>query len=144
MSSQELIVSEASGFLSYARSDDENERGRISELRDRLAAEVQMQTGRIFPIFQDREDIAAGRRWWSFIEESLASTRLLIAIITPSFLVSDTCREEVRLFSAREKALGCDELIIPVLYVATPQLYNFDDEIARDLLERNYFDWVDL
>lgn len=138
------IDNEASGFLSYARSDDENEQGRISELRERLSAEVQMQTGSIFPIFQDREDISTGRRWWSCIEESIASTRLLIVIITPSFMRSETCREEVRLFADREQALGSNELIIPILYVATPQLYDLNDDTARDLVQRNYFDWVDL
>lgn len=144
VTSENVTDNEASGFLSYARSDDENENGRISELRERLSAEVQMQTGKVFPIFQDREDISTGRRWWSSIEESIVSTRLLIAIITPSFLRSETCRREVRLFANREQVLNCDELIVPILYVQTPQLYDLDDDIAGDLIQRNYFDWVDL
>ena len=44
-------------FMSYVRFEDEHEGGRLTEFRERLSAEVQMQTGEEFPIFQDRNDI---------------------------------------------------------------------------------------
>jgi cobaltochelatase CobT len=45
-------------FMSYVREDDTFERGRLTELRERLSGEVAAQSGKPFPIFQDRENIA--------------------------------------------------------------------------------------
>ena len=129
-------------FLSYVRADDDNDDGRITELRRLLESEVRMQTGEDFPIFQDRRDILAGQRWQTCIEQSIDGTTLLIAIITPSYLRRDACREEWRLFREREHRLNRDDLIIPVLYVETPGLNDSDDPIARDLNSRQRFDWT--
>lgn len=47
-------------FMSYARFNDKHDEGQLSQFRERLAAEVQVQTGEEFAIFQDRNDIAWG------------------------------------------------------------------------------------
>lgn len=49
--------------MSYARFDDSRDNGRISDLRGRLAAEVQAQTGEFFEIWQDRTSIQWGEKW---------------------------------------------------------------------------------
>ena len=131
-------------FLSYVRNDDLHNDGRITDLRRRLSAEVQMQTGREFQIFQDRTDIFIGEQWRVRIETSINGTILLIAIITPSFLQSEACREEVNLFAKREQRLGRSDLIIPVLYVPTPALDDESDEIAQNLSRRQRVDWTKL
>ena len=131
-------------FLSYVRNDDLHDDGRITDLRRRLSAEVQMQTGREFQIFQDRTDIFIGEQWRVRIETSINGTTLLIAIITPSFLQSEACREEVNLFAKREQRLGRSDLIIPVLYVPTPALDDESDEIAQNLSRRQRVDWTKL
>jgi cobaltochelatase CobT len=76
-------------FLSYVRSDDEHERGRLSELRERLSGEVELQTGRPFPIFQDRDDIAWGQNWRLRTEETLDAVTLLSPIVTPGYFASE-------------------------------------------------------
>ena len=135
---------EITAFLSYVRSDDIHDEGRITTLRRKLAEEIHIQTGKEFHIFQDREDIFAGQRWHVSIKDSINNTTLLIAIITPSFLKSDACREEVRLFIEREHQLGRNDLMIPILYVETPGLSNARDEIAKDLNNRQNYDWTNL
>jgi len=40
--------------MSYVRFDD----AQLTAFRERLAGEIRIQTGREFPIFQDRNDIA--------------------------------------------------------------------------------------
>ena len=135
---------EVSGFLSYVREDDAADGGRITELRRRLEAEIRMQTGEVFSIFQDRDDILMGEQWRRRIENSIDETSLLVAIITPSFLKRENCRAEIQLFVDREQRLGRDDLIIPILYVATPELDNAEDEIASLLASRQYFKWTDL
>ena len=79
-------------FLTYVRSEDKHEEGRITEFRKRLSNEVQTQTGEDFPIFQDRKDIQWGENWSERIEESLDEVTFLIPIITPSCFKSGPCR----------------------------------------------------
>jgi len=131
-------------FYSYVRSDDRNEGGRITDLRERLSAELEVQIGHEFPIFQDRNDILVGERWNARIRTALENTTLLISIVTPAYLRSEACREEVRIFLDQERRLGRDDLIIPVLYVPTPQLSNSNDEIAQTLSVRQHVDWTRL
>jgi len=50
-------------FMSYVHFDDTHENGRLTQFRERLSAEVRMQTGEEFPIFQDRNDIRWGQNW---------------------------------------------------------------------------------
>ena len=131
-------------FLSYTHFDDEHDNGRITDLRRRLGAEVQMQRGEAFVIFQDRESISTGEPWSDRVFGSVAGSILLIAVITPSFLRSSACREEVQDFRGHEASLDRNDLIIPILYMPTPGLSDPDDEVAAVLSERQYFDWGDL
>lgn len=75
-------------FMSYVRTDDRHEEGRITQFRERLSGEVQMQTGEDFPIFQDRNDISWSQAWEERIEQSIDEVTFLIPIITPSFFRS--------------------------------------------------------
>jgi hypothetical protein len=61
---------EPAAFMSYARFNDVHDDGQLTALRQRLAAEVRVQTGREFVIFQDRADIAWGQNWAERIEET--------------------------------------------------------------------------
>ena len=132
------------GFLSYVHEDDTAASGRITELRRRLVAEIQLQRGAAFSIFQDRDDIIVGEQWRNRIENSIDETTLLVAIITPAFLNSENCRAEIELFVDRERRLGRDDLIIPILYIDTPELKDSDDEIAALISKRQWFEWTDL
>lgn len=134
-------MSTPAAFLSYVRTDDEHDGGAISRIRAQLAEEVRMQTGEEFLIFQDREDILWGVRWRDRIERSIDTTIVLIAVITPSYLRSAACREEVERFLQREKQLGRNDLILPLYYVDTPALQDSQDNVARELASRQYVDW---
>jgi cobaltochelatase CobT len=135
-------------FLSYVRFEDEHEGGRLSQFRQRLSREVQVQTGEAFPIFQDRNDISWGQHWQTRINESLDAATFLIPIITPSFFRSAPCRDELARFLEREHQLNRQDLILPVYYVSTPQLddpqVRNEDELAQVLFSRQYADWREL
>ena len=135
-------------FMSYVRFVDQHEGGKLTQFRERLAAEVQVQTGEEFPIFQDRNDIAWGQNWKARIEEALDAVTLLIPIITPAFFYSPPCREELARFLERERDLGRQNLILPVYYVSTPELDDPErrksDELAKVLAARQYPDWREL
>lgn len=133
-------------FLSYVRSDDEHENGRLTQFCERLSAEVKMQTGgEEFHIFQDIKDIKWGQNWKERLENALDEVIFLIPIITPSFFTSMPCRDEFKRFIEREKKLNRSDLILPVYYVSSPLLdieeKRAADEIATIIGSRQYVDW---
>lgn len=135
-------------FLSYVRFDDVHDDGQLTQFRERLGAEVQIQTGEDFPIFQDRNDVAWGQNWRARIEEALDRATLLIPVITPGFFRSPACRTEVVRFLERERDLGLADLIVPVYYITTPELDDpvrrEDDDLAQALAVRQFADWREL
>jgi len=143
-----VMSRQPAAFMSYVRFVDQHEGGKLTQFRERLAAEVQVQTGEEFPIFQDRNDIAWGQNWKARIEEALDAVTLLIPIITPAFFYSPPCREELARFLERERDLGRQNLILPVYYVSSPELDDPErrksDELAKVLAARQYPDWREL
>jgi parallel beta-helix repeat protein len=141
-------VAGPAAFMSYVRFDDTHDNGQLTVFRERLASEVQMQTGLEFPIFQDRNDIAWGQNWRRRIEETLDEVTLLLVIVTPGLFRSRACRNEVAQFRERERDLEHTDLILPVYYVSAremddPELRKADD-LASLLWTRQYADWREL
>lgn len=136
-------------FFSYVHFDDETDGGRLTEFRKRLSAEVRVQTGEEFQIFQDK-DLKWGENWKKRIEESLDSTTFFVPIITPSFFNSQPCLDELERFLEREKKLGKEELVLPVYYVDTPLINEKSEsstrkeKLAQVIASRQYFDWREL
>lgn len=143
-----MVKKQPVAFMSYVRFDDKHENGRLTEFRERLSAEVKMQTGEDFPIFQDREDIKWGQNWKERLEETIDDVTFLIPILTPTFFKSPHCREELERFIEREKELGRNDLILPVYYVSCKPLDDEEkragDELAVLLASRQFMDWRDL
>jgi len=142
------VPEQPAAFMSYVRLDDEHDNGQLTKFRERLSAEVRVQTGEGFSIFQDRNDIAWGQAWQERIDEALDAVTLLIVIITPSFFRSPACRKEVERFLERERKLARQDLILPVYYVSTLELDDPKrrdaDELARVLAGRQFVDWREL
>ena len=65
-------------------------------------------------------------------------------MVTPSFLNSPMCCDEVHRFVRRENELAREDLIIPIIYVPTPTLDDTDDDVVRILRERQFDDWTEL
>ena len=130
-------------FFSYVQANDEHDRGRLTDFRKLLQDEIWDQTGKPFRIFQDTENIKWGQDWRKRIKESLDTCSILIAIVTPSYLVSQSCRFEFEYFLKREFQTK-RKLIIPILYIDTPNLNNKNDFIATEISKRQWVDWRDL
>jgi parallel beta-helix repeat protein len=135
-------------FMSYVRTNDAHDNGRLTQFRERLAGEIQMQSGEDFHIFQDRDDIAWGEKWQERIDGSLDAVTFLIPIITPAFFRRPACRQELERFLDRERRLGRDDLVLPVYYVSCPLLDEEDkrrgDALAVAVASRQRADWRDL
>ena len=132
-------------FLSYVRLDDQHEKGRLTELCERLCGELRIQTGEEFRIFQDQDDIEWGQQWQQRLDESLDAVTFLIPIITPGFFKSPSCRGELERFLDREKRLNRNDLILPVYYVTSKVLDDpvkrKTDSLAEVIAARQRSDW---
>lgn len=133
-------------FMSYVHLDDKY--GHLSQIRERLADEVRIQSGEEFLIFQDRNDILWGQNWKRWVEESLDAVVFFIPVITPSFFRSKHCRDELEKFLLCEKRLNRRDLVLPIYYVSTPLLDDpekrCNDVLAELITERQYADWREL
>ena len=92
-------------FFSYVQRNDEIDRWRLTDLRKQLQNEIWAQTGKPYKIFQDYENIEWGQDWKRRIKYALDASPLLIAIITPSYLESQSCEFEFEYFLQREAQL---------------------------------------
>jgi rod shape-determining protein MreB and related proteins len=132
-------------FFSYVRADDQAEQGRLSGLRQALETELRTITGDEWAVFQDIEDIEIGEQWKKRLEEGLSESTFFMPILTPRYLKSAFCRDELTQFLLREAHLGRGDLVFPLLYLETPALIDSlrheSDALAQTLASRNWDDW---
>jgi hypothetical protein len=130
--------------MSYAHADDGE--GQVMTFGERLEQELRVLTGRgDIEIFMDA-DIELGAPWAERIARALTDSAFLLPIVTPSFLRSEYCREELQAFLAHEKALGRKDLILPIYYVECAEdLVTRADPVAeaswKAISSRQYFPW---
>ncbi|MGF1460226.1 MAG: toll/interleukin-1 receptor domain-containing protein [Leptolyngbyaceae cyanobacterium] len=132
-------------FMNYATFDDKNDEGLLSNIREKLSREVRALTGAEFQIFQDKKDISWGQEWQKRIDSSLETSTFLVAFITPSFLNSKYCREELERFLEKESRLGLSELFLPIYYIRCDQIEEqtlISDYLVTEISKRQMFSWV--
>jgi formylglycine-generating enzyme required for sulfatase activity len=142
-------LSDLVGFFSYSREDDEDSKGKLSTLREAVGSELAQHLGRSkgkdFQLWQDQAAIAAGDDWESEIAKAIGQAAFFIPILTPRAVASKHCKFEFASFLARERALGRDDLIFPILYVPVPELLDGgkwrDDPVLSIVGKRQHFDW---
>lgn len=108
---------------------------------DRLRQEISQQLGRDFAIFRDRDHLQWGENWRRRIDESLDSVTYLLAIHSPSFFGSRECMRELEKFRERERRLGRDDLILPVVWIHPDELSDEPHPVAGLLSLRQYASW---
>lgn len=131
-------------FWSYTRFDDENDDGWLTALREALVSEVRALFGEQVEIFQDVDGVTWGEQWKQRLVNSSDDAVFLIPIVTPSYFASESCRKELEQFVKREDDTSFKELILPIYYIATPQLQDqfkkASDLLAQTVADHNYED----
>ncbi|WP_280697437.1 toll/interleukin-1 receptor domain-containing protein [Kitasatospora sp. GP82] len=141
------MTEQVSGFfLSYTRRDNEYDHGRILRLAGLIEREYTMATGRKLDVFIDKTHIAWGDDWRDRLNRALNGTAFFIPIITPGYFRSRECRRELLTFFGNARSLGVQELVLPILYVATPELEeeNPADEAVALIKRMQREDWRQL
>jgi hypothetical protein len=136
------------GFFSYSRSDDQHSGGALSRLRGRIHDELRLQLGRDVRLWQDTAAIPDGSLWADEITKAITESTFFIPIVTPSAVGSPHCHHEFDFFLKREKALGRQNLVFPILYIRVPGLddeqQRRENEVLKIIFARQYVDWQKL
>jgi hypothetical protein len=108
--------------------------------------EYALLTGEEVAVFLDRESISWGDEWQRRIDEALEGTAFFIPVLTPRYFRSSACRRELLTFAGHAKSLNVTELLLPLLYVDVPSLFEEapDDEAIAVVAPMQYEDWREL
>lgn len=87
-------------FCSYAHGD--NDEGWVNSFVDSLTKVCRKLTGVAPQVFVDRESLLTSDVWETKIRGALDSSRLLVAIVSPSYVRSEWCKKEWEAFVLRE------------------------------------------
>ena len=127
-------------FLSYTRIKDKN--GFVSKFREILEDEVIQKLGDFeVTIFQDSEEIRAGENFEQRLQEELKKAKVLVILLSPTWINSDWCRWEYEQFS--------DDPSKPIVLVKWDEIdedtVNLEAKEVFDRLRKlHYLNWVDL
>ena len=138
-------------FISYAHADNKPEDGNpgfvdefVRKLRN--SEEHQKMFGERVSVFFDEDEIDSMSDWDNRIRSSLASSRFLIVLLSPSYFKSEYCAREFDWWMQHEmhrRILG--EGTAPILIVSVNDLYNSNVNPIPDIspnLQKEFPNWV--
>ena len=132
------------GFFSYSRDDDTGDDGAVLGLANRIYWELRGQLGRDFALWRDKNALGVGELWRENLEAAVSKSAFFIPMVTPSAVHSEFCRFEFETFQKRERALGRNDLVFPILYITVPELEaknTGSNPVLSVVAERQYDDW---
>ena len=93
-------------------------------LANRIYRELGTQLGRgkTFKLWRDKDALAVGEHWKEKLKEAVSEFVFFILMISPNALKSPFCQFEFDSFLERERELGRDDLVFPILYISVPEL----------------------
>lgn len=102
-------------FMSYTSVKDLY--GAVDEFRDHLQTELRKKTGDVsLAVFQDKRDIHGGDKWAEILSAEIASAKLLLVLLSPTWLRSEWCRREYRLFVSSGTNASTDRPVVPLVW----------------------------
>lgn len=134
-------------FLSYVHADNEALHGRIVKFAHDLVDAYALLYGHTLQLFVDREDIAWGEDWANKLKQELGTATFLLSAVTPRYLSSNACREEVLTFSTViTQAHEPMQLLLPLMWVdiSTTDVVDSNDPVRQRLLASQYEDVTSL
>lgn len=131
---------DAALFLSYVHADNDDEHGRITDIASDIARRFELQTGERLRVFTD-DQIQWSEEWSARLSRELMQTTYFVPVVTPRFMRSEACRQEVLEFTAKATALGVSEFVMPILYISPPGFDESNDTVASLIRQAQYVDW---
>jgi cobaltochelatase CobT len=102
-------------FMSYTHVKDLF--GVVGTFREHLENELRQKTGNAqLVVFQDTRGIHGGDKWEQILTAELHSAKLLLVLLSPTWIRSEWCRREYRLFTRGGTGARQDRPVVPLLW----------------------------
>ena len=135
-------------FISYAHADDGGEHaGKVTALVALIKADYQRVTCTPLRVFFDTDDIRSMDAWEARILAGLGQSKIMVAVLSPNYSMSDFCRKEWELYVETKLAEALPGEGITPIYVVRHPAFEADpveEEIRQwinDLRRRQYIEW---
>ena len=132
-----LSSSRLSVYLSYGYPD--NKDGFVTDLTERLAQELQVQTGLPAELTFDAYRALQESTLSAYAEKLVANATILVPVMSPSYFQSNECQKEFELFVGREQQ-GHRPQIFPVYFVTAEEIENRSSGWAQALIRQQFVD----
>ena len=136
-------------FISYAHADDRGEHaGKVAALVEAIKADYLRVTGTPLRVFFDTDEIRSMDAWEARILTGLRQSKMMVAILSPSYFASAYCLKEWEIYVETELAQALPGEGITPIYVVTHPAFEADpvEEQLRhwikDLRRRQYIEWL--
>lgn len=126
-------------FLSYTRADD-GVYDMVRPFKQMLGHFIYAKSGRKVETFLDQENIKWGEIWRDRLESEILGASVFIPLLSAAYLDSKNCRMEFNKFQANATALGVKELLLPVLLLNAPSIFNENstDDVVKEAAARQW------
>jgi hypothetical protein len=137
---------DATVFLSYVHWDNEQVSGNIVHFAEEVIDHYDFLTGNRLQLIWDRQNVAWGENWASRLTAFAETTTFLMAAVTPHFLKSKACKQEVLDFLAAAGRSGDTKLLLPVIWVdvANTDVVAASDPVLRAIEDTQQLRITDL
>ena len=136
-------------FISYAHADDRDEnREKVAALVEAIKADYLRVTGAALNVFFDTHAIRSMDDWEAKIHTGLRQSRMMVAVLSPSYFQSVFCRREWEIYVETELALALPGDGITPIYVVKHPAFEADpvekelQHWIKDLRRRQYIEWL--
>ncbi|BDZ48642.1 hypothetical protein GCM10025867_08830 [Frondihabitans sucicola] len=126
-------------FLSYAHADEDAYQ-MMSPFKELLGHFVYSKSGKKVRAFLDRDSLEWGEYWGERLDAEILAASVFIPLLSASYLDSDNCRLEFNRFQSKATDLGVRELLLPILVLDAPAIFNDQstDDIVREARARQW------
>ena len=129
-------------FVSYVHEDNDYFGGAITAFADDLARAFRVNTGNDIEVVIDTKALKWGDDWKSRLSEEVDAAQFMLAVVTPNYLKSDACRDELLQFSAAAESLDKPRRLLSLIWIPLPTAMTADrnDPALRIINESQFKD----
>jgi hypothetical protein len=129
-------------FMSYTHAKDEF--GAVTTFIKHLEHELYKKSGVIITVFQDKRDIRPGDEWETFISEQLKSAKMLLILLSPTWITSKECAKEYEQFLDSMNQAQARKKIIALLWdqLKAARLDDAQKSLLSKIEKYQKLDWV--
>lgn len=136
-----MYNSQFTAFIGSVSIEDYN--GAVSNFLANLEPELFKKSGIAISIFRDKQGIQLAEEWEKFIAEQLKSAKILLILLSPTWLTSEPCKSEYEQFRASMDQAP-QKKVVALIWDDTKNATLNTEQKARltDVMKYQVLDWL--